>query len=222
MNIIAGEKTISVKTIFSENRFHEGQTYPALRVVFEGGVSDDELDALTQNDWRLMGEHDEELSVQEGFTTIETHEVIFLKIGAMEIENQKLKEEIAEVSMVVPSLLKGKQDDTLVALLKYIPEWEQGKYAVGDVRQYESQPKICAQAHDSTGNEMWDPTVASLWSPYHAKSAEYALPWIKPTGAQDIYKANEYMVWTDGKTYRCKSDTAYSPTEYAQAWQLIS
>ena len=123
MHIIAGDKTISVKTIFSENRFHEGQTYPALRVVFEGGVSDEELDVLTQNTWHLMGEQDEELSAHDGFTSIETHEVTFLKIGAMEIENQKLKEELAEVSMVIPNLLKGKQDDTLVALLKFIPEW---------------------------------------------------------------------------------------------------
>lgn len=222
MKIIAGDNTISVKTIFSENRFHEGQTYPALRVVFEGGVSNEELDALTQNNWHLMGEQDEDLSVQEGFSSIETHEVIFLKKGAMEIENQKLKEEIAEVSMVIPTLLKGKQDDTLVALLKYIPEWEQGEYEVGDVRQHNDQPKICAQSHDSTGNETWNPTVASLWAPYHAKSAEYALPWIKPTGAQDMYKANEYMIWTDGKIYQCKSDTAYSPMEYAQVWQLIS
>lgn len=48
------------------------------------------------------------------------------------------------------------------------------------------------------------------------------MPWIKPTGAHDMYKANEYMVFTDGGTYRCIQDTAYSPTEYAQAWERVA
>ena len=157
-----------------------------------------------------------------GYNTIETHEVIFLKVGAMEIENQKLTEEITKMSALIPSLLQGKQSDTLVALLKYIPEWEEGVYVIGDVRQYDGQPKICVQAHDSTGNGTWNPTVGSLWAPYHAKSAEYALPWIRPTGAHDMYKANEYMIWTDGKTYKCTLDTVYSPTEYTQAWVFVA
>lgn len=126
------------------------------------------------------------------------------------------------MSAVIPQLLSGKNDDTLVALLKYIPDWTKGKYAIGAVRKYDGQPKICCQAHDSTNNESWNPTVLSLWSPYHAKSAEYALPWVAPTGAQDVYRVNEYMVFTDGATYKCKQDTNFSPTEYPQAWQAIN
>lgn len=29
--------------------------------------------------------------------------------------------------------------------------------------------------------------------------------------------SNNYIIWADGKTYRCKSDTAYSPADYAEA-----
>jgi len=29
------------------------------------------------------------------------------------------------------------------------------------------------------------------------------------------------MVYTDGETYECLQDTAYSPTDYAQAWQAV-
>ena len=74
----------------------------------------------------------------------------------------------------------------------------------GDVRKYEDQPKICCQAHDSTDNSIMEPpTMASLWSPYHAKSAEYALPWIAPMGAQDMYKASTWCTRIARYTSAC-------------------
>lgn len=54
-----------------------------------------------------------------------------------------------------------------------------------------------------------------------AGQACHALPWIAPTGAQDMYKSGEYMVYTDREVYKCLQDTAYSPTDYAQAWQAV-
>ena len=41
------------------------------------------------------------------------------------------------------------------------------------------------------------------------------------TGAHDMYKAGEYMIWTDNKVYMCKQDTNFSPVEYAQAWEEV-
>jgi len=225
LDIIAGKTRVTVNSVFAESRYYKEKTYPALKVTFDGGVPDEVLEALKGNDWHLVNVEngvDVELSVQEGYSLIETHEVIFLKADKTEAENLLLKEEIARVSAVIPELIVGKKDDTLVALLKYIPDWTQRKYVIGDVRKYNGQPKICCQAHDSTANATFNPTVASLWSPYHAKSAEYALPWIAPTGAQDVYRVNEYMVFTDGATYKCKQDTNFSPTEYPQAWQAIN
>ena len=225
MDIIAGNIRIPVSSVIAENRTYEKKTYPALRVRFDHGVTAEALEALKVHDWHLVNTENDldiELSVQEGYNIIETHEVIFLKPDRAEIENRLLKEEIAAVSAIIPQLLTGKKDDTLVALLNYIPVWTKGRYLVGMVRKYEGQPKICCQDHDSTDNDSWNPTVASLWSPYHAKSAAYALPWIQPIGTHDMYKANEYMVFTDGGTYRCLQNTAYSPTEYPQAWKTLN
>lgn len=100
-----------------------------------------------------------------------------------------------------------------------IRAWEPGEYAVGDVRMYEGIPYRCVQAHDSTGNETWNPTVASLWMQYHGTSAATARPWIAPTGAHDMYLKGEWMIWTDGVVYCCLMDTVYSPADYAQAWE---
>ena len=224
MFILAGKSRIEVENIIGEQRYFQQLARPALRVKFRQGISDAELSDLKANDWHLVSIEngvEKELSIQRGYNTIESHEAAFVKVDAIEEENIKLKQDIAEVSTAIPTLLRGKTDDTLVSLLKFIPEWDEGKYVIGDVRKYDGQPRICCQAHDSTGNEAWNPTVASLWSPYHAMSREHALTWISPTGAQDAYKKDEYMVFTDGKTYKCLQDTAYSPTDYLQAWQAV-
>lgn len=36
-----------------------------------------------------------------------------------------------------------------------------------------------------------------------------------------MYKAGEYTIWTDSKTYKAKMDTAYSPADYPQAWEEV-
>ena len=36
-----------------------------------------------------------------------------------------------------------------------------------------------------------------------------------------MYKAGEYMIWTDGVVYMCKENTNFSPEEYPQAWEAV-
>lgn len=100
-------------------------------------------------------------------------------------------------------------------------KWTPGNYVVGDVRVYDGIPYKCIQAHDSTGNETWNPSVASLWIQYHGTSIESARPWVAPTGAHDMYLAGEYMIWTDESVYKCLTNTNYSPTDYPAAWEKV-
>lgn len=100
--------------------------------------------------------------------------------------------------------------------------WKPGKYDANDVRTYEGVPYKCVQEHDSTGNDDWNPVATpALWMQYHGTEKDYARPWVAPTGAHDMYKAGEYMIWTDGTVYRCVMDTVYSPAVYAQAWEAV-
>ena len=116
------------------------------------------------------------------------------------------------------------EDKTLViGLCKYFETWKKGAYNVGDVRLHPrtKAPYECILAHDSTSNPTWDISVRTLWKPYHSRKKEFALPWEQPTGSHDMYKVGEYMIWTDGNIYCCLLDTNYSPTEYAQAWEVV-
>lgn len=123
---------------------------------------------------------------------------------------------------IMTRLVKDQPADLVIGISEFILPWSEGKYALGEVRLWESQPKRCCQAHDSTGNSAWTPAVASLWAPFHATTAENALPWVAPSGAQDMYKKDEYMIFTNEQKYKCLADTVYSPADYPQAWQAIS
>ena len=104
-----------------------------------------------------------------------------------------------------------------------IPAYEQNHYySVGDVRLHPETgyPRECIMAYDGTVQQDWTIDTATLWKPWHSRKKEYALPWEQPTGAHDMYKAGEYMIWTDGYTYLCKEDTNFSPADYPQAWEV--
>ena len=115
------------------------------------------------------------------------------------------------------------EDKTLaIQCMALFEPWTKGNYKVGDVRTdpKTGYPYECITPHDSISNPDWDIAVRTLWKPWHSRSLEYALPWEAPTGAHDIYKTGEFMIFTDGKVYKALQDTNFSPTEYAQAWEV--
>lgn len=100
--------------------------------------------------------------------------------------------------------------------------WTPGSYVVGDVRVYDGIPYRCVQAHDSSANPAWTPDATpALWMQYHGTTPETARPWVAPAGAHDVYRAGEYMIWTDGQMYKCLQNTNFSPVEYARAWEVV-
>lgn len=133
--------------------------------------------------------------------------------GALELNRVILAEKLA-----------ASEDKTLaIACMAFFESWTPGIYAVGDVRTNPATgyPRECILSHDSTVNPDWTITTASLWKPYHSRKKEYALPWEAPTGAHDIYKTGEYMVWTDYSVYKCLTDTNFNPVDYPAAWEEV-
>lgn len=116
---------------------------------------------------------------------------------------------------------QGSDDKTLaISCAALFREWKPGKYEVGAIRTSNGIPYECMTDHDSTVNTDWTIDVRSIWKPYHSRRKKWALPFIHPTGAHDMYRAGEYMIYTDGNTYLANQDTSYSQEEYPQAWEL--
>lgn len=130
----------------------------------------------------------------------------------------KLQKIRALLDKYMPYILENPTEINYAAECMY--EWKPAAYSVGDVRKYHEIPYKCVQAHDSTDNADWTPpAVPALWMEYHGTDKTTARNWIAPTGAQDMYKQGEWMIWTDGSLYECLSDTTYSPVDYASAWK---
>lgn len=124
---------------------------------------------------------------------------------------------------VLAEKLAASEDKTLaIACMAFFEPWTPGVYAAGDIRTDPATgyPRECIFAHDSKANPGWTITTATLWKPYHSRKREFALPWEAPTGAHDIYKAGEYMIWSDHCVYRCKADTNFSPKDHTGVWEL--
>lgn len=114
--------------------------------------------------------------------------------------------------------------DEAIWFMDLCKAWTAGRHTAGEVYRVDGQLWQCIQDYDNAvypdivpGGSAW----GTFHKPYHGTSEETALEWVAPTGAHDMYLTGEYMVWTDGKTYRCVSGTAYSPEEYAGAWEVV-
>lgn len=138
----------------------------------------------------------------------------------------QLKAAVSVARMVVANSIKNDSAtaNDVIAAAPLFDEWVRGSYKVNDVRNHGGQPWKCRQDHDNAVYPDIEPgTVAGavFWINFHATSKELALPWVAPTGAHDVYKTGEYMVYTDGKTYECLSDTNFSPEDFPQAWKVV-
>lgn len=113
-------------------------------------------------------------------------------------------------------------DDKRIRASGLYPEWKEGAHAEGDIYNAEGQTWECYQAYDNATYPDIRPGESAWYTfnrPLHGTSPETARPFVPVQGAHDIYRAGEYMIWTDGTIRRCKSDTNYSPEEYPQAWE---
>ena len=113
--------------------------------------------------------------------------------------------------------------DEVIANRVMCKAWAEGKHTAGEVYEADGQIWQCIQDYDNAvypdiipGGAAW----GTFHKPYHGTTTETAMPWVAPTGAHDIYKDGEYMIWADGTVQRCVRDTAYGPDSDFDAWEV--
>lgn len=112
--------------------------------------------------------------------------------------------------------------DTRIICAALLTEWTAGAHKVGETYTAVGQVWECYQAYDNATHPDIRPGNAAWYTfnrPAHGTSQETARYFVQPTGAHDIYHAGEWAIH-GGKMCRCKQDTAYSPTDYPQAWEV--
>lgn len=114
-------------------------------------------------------------------------------------------------------------DDKRLRASGLYEDWAPGRYAAGDIRNAKGQTWECFRDHDNATYPDINPDNAAwytFWRPLHGKSPETAQPYVPVQGAHDMYRAGEYMIWTDGTTRHCTRDTAYGPDGDPAAWEV--
>lgn len=124
------------------------------------------------------------------------------------------------------------EDDQVIQCSGLADDWAAGDHKVGEV----FNTRAGVHAEGAEWDQTWEVYQAynndtypdikpgnSSWytfnRPLHGKTPETARPFVPVQGAHDMYRAGEYMVYTDGKIYRCTSDTNFRPEDYPQAWE---
>lgn len=115
-------------------------------------------------------------------------------------------------------------DEQRLTISRLFPAWAQGEHIVGDIYTADGQVWECYQAYDHAvypdivpGAAAW----ATFNRPLHGRSRATARGFVQPTGAHDMYHSGEYALFGD-KLYLCVQDTAYSPADYAAAWEEVT
>ena len=133
-------------------------------------------------------------------------------VALQEIQTQAIIEKV-----------KSSEDKTLgIQCMALFPVYGQNKqHEVGEVATHPETgyPYECMTAYDGSVQQDWTIDNRTIWKPWHSRKKEYALPYEAPTGAHDMYKAGEYMIWTDGTVKKCLRDTNFSPEEYPADWE---
>lgn len=140
--------------------------------------------------------------------------------------NDKLASALASAIYVSRLTLRGEAIDTDEKRIKasgLYEDWVSGSHVVGEVYNAAGQTWECFQAYDNAVYPDIKPDNAAWFTfnrPLHGKSPETARPFVPVMGAHDMYKSGEYMIFAD-VVYKCKQDTAYSPADYADAWEVV-
>ena len=145
-------------------------------------------------------------------------------------------EEAAAVRMQIESVYAASDMDAdgRISNRNLAPLWKPGNHKTGEVFRTHSGDDLGPEweqvwkVYQNYDNSVY-PDIApgqSAWLtfniPYHGTTPETALPFVPGQPAHAIYHVGEYMIFTDGYTYKCKQDTTYSPSEYAAAWEKVS
>lgn len=129
------------------------------------------------------------------------------------------------MAAAVRMLLNGttpQTDDEKITVSALYDEWSAGNHALGEVFTANGEVWEVFQAYDNAVYPDINPDNSAWFTfnrPLHGTSSQTARNFVQPTGAHDIYHAGEWAVF-DGKFYECTQDTAYSPSDYGQAWMV--
>lgn len=225
MNIKTNSAEISVKNLISETMQHNGKNYPALRVVFDGGVTAAEIDALCSGTLEIIDENGAVVGVQDGYTTRGEHSLVIGKITVPEQERDELAAALAVEEAKKPyidTLTAGLDDATASTVIPLYPEmrYDGGPIKSGTRINWNGALKRAAA-------NLWDrpdcnpDNAPELWEDINYRDGYRIIPEMITAGL--AFADGEKGWWTDGLLYESLADNnVYTPDEYPANWREVT
>lgn len=144
----------------------------------------------------------------------------------------KIEEATKNIDRISKVIMKSNiSDDDYAEMIKMYDEWTTGvAYEVGEVIRWDKRAWEVIQAHTSQSD--WQPqntpslfkviTPKKAIDPQTGEEVEIIPDFKQPTGGHDAYKKGDKILF-EGEVYQSKVDgNTYSPSAYAQNWELVS
>lgn len=223
MIIRSNNKEIPVQNIHSELMRQNGNSYPALRFVFGGGVTEAELDALCSGLLEIVDDDGTVVGVHEGYTTRKEHSFVVGKIETAEQERDELAAALAVEEAKKPYIasLVGNLDDATASTV--IPLYGGMKYDGGLIRagvriNWNGTLKRAAV-------DLWD-TVANnpdnapnLWEDVLYRDGYRIIPDVITVGL--AFADGEKGWWGDVLYRSTVNANVRTPEQYPDGWEIV-
>lgn len=224
MVISTKNRNISVKNILGETMRQDGKNYPALRIVFNGGVTAEELDALCSGVLEILDNDGNVVGTQDGYTTLGEHSLVIGKITTAEQERDELAAALAVETAKTPyiEMLTANLDDAVASTV--IPLYPSMKYDGGLISagtRINWNGALKRAAVDLWDAEHNDPDHApTCWEDIQYRDGYRIIPDVITVGL--AFANGEKGWWTDGLLYESLADNnVYTPAAYREHWKVV-
>lgn len=134
------------------------------------------------------------------------------------MRKHELNQRVAEYRRKVELASSWTDDTDALECIELFPKWVVDKAViVGERLQYNEELYKCVQAHTTQADWTPDKTPA-LWVKI---SLEEYPQWIQPTGSADAYNIGDKVTFEDKHYESLINGNVWSPTAYAQGWQIV-
>lgn len=224
MIIRANNKEISAKNILGETMHQNGKSYPALRIVLDGGMTADELDALCSGSLEIVGDNGKIEGVQEGYTTPGEHSFVVGKITTPEKERDELAAALAVETAKTPyiEILTANLDDaTASTVIPLYPAMRYDGNLIKNGTRINWGGVLKRAAVDLWDAEHNDPDHApTLWEDIQYRDGYRIIPDVITVGL--AFSAGERGWWGDVLMESIPDNNVYTPEEYAANWRKVA
>lgn len=224
MIIKAKGMDIAVKNIYSETIRQNGKNFPAFRFVFDGGVTADELDALSSGAFEMYDDNGYIVGSHEGYTTRKELSFVLGKITTAEQERDAFAAALAVEEAKQPYIetLTAAIDDAVASTV--VPLFPAMKYTgnlikAGTRINWNGVLKRAAV-------DLWDRAdcapdhAPDMWEDILYRDGYRIIPDVITVGK--AFALGERGWWKDGLLYESiVNDNVYTPEEYAGNWKIV-